>query len=61
MLSTTAEVDTDVREIFWFAGKQFIGKAAPNPILEWNATAGDHEITALDDHGRSGSCHVTAR
>jgi penicillin-binding protein 1C len=56
-----AKVDTDVREIFWFAGKQFIGKAAPNQILEWNAIAGGHEITALDDHGRAGSCHVTAR
>jgi penicillin-binding protein 1C len=56
-----AKVDTDVREIFWFAGRQCIGKAAPNQILEWNAIAGDHEITALDDHGRAGSCHVTAR
>jgi penicillin-binding protein 1C len=61
MIPLRAKVDADVREIFWFAGKQFIGKAAPNQILEWNAAAGDHEITALDDHGRAGSCHVTAR
>jgi membrane carboxypeptidase/penicillin-binding protein PbpC len=43
------------RETFWFAGKQFVGKAAPNQVLEWTAAAGDYEITALDDHGRAGS------
>jgi hypothetical protein len=26
------------REIFWFAGKQFVGKAPPNQVLEWTAT-----------------------
>jgi penicillin-binding protein 1C len=36
-----AKSDADVREIFWFAGKQFVGKAAPNQVLEWPATAGD--------------------
>jgi penicillin-binding protein 1C len=56
-----AKADGDVREIFWFAGKQFVGKAAPNQILEWNAAAGDYEVTALDDHGRSGSCSVIVR
>jgi penicillin-binding protein 1C len=50
-----AKSDADVREIFWFAGKQFVGKAAPNQVLEWPATAGDYEVTALDDHGRAGS------
>ena len=38
------------RETFWFAGKQFVGKAAPNQVLEWTAAAGDYEVTALDDH-----------
>jgi penicillin-binding protein 1C len=56
-----AKADTDVREIFWFAGKQFVGKAAPNRIVEWAATAGDYEVTALDDHGRAGSHSVTVR
>ena len=54
-----AKADADVREIFWFAGKQFIGKAAPNQVLEWTAATGDYEVTALDDHGRAGS-HVIA-
>ena len=56
-----AKTDGDVREIFWFAGKQFVGKAAPNQVLEWNARAGDYEITALDDHGRSGSYNIIVR
>ena len=42
-------------------GKRFVGKAAPNEVLEWTATAGDYEITALDDHGRVGSCSVVVR
>jgi len=56
-----AKTESDVREIFWFAGKQFVGKATPNEVLEWNAAAGDYEITALDDHGRAGSRSVTVR
>ena len=56
-----AKADADVREIFWFAGKQFVGKAAPNQVLEWTATAGDYEVTALDDHGRAGSHSVVVR
>jgi len=56
-----AKADADVREIFWFARKQFVGKAAPNQVLEWTATAGDYEVTALDDHGRAGSHSVLVR
>ncbi len=56
-----AKADADVREIFWFAGKQFVGKAAPNQVLEWTAVAGDYEVTALDDHGRAGSHSVVVR
>jgi penicillin-binding protein 1C len=57
----SAKTDGDVRQIFWFAGKQFVGKAAPNQVLEWSALAGDYEITALDDHGRSGSYDIIVR
>jgi membrane carboxypeptidase/penicillin-binding protein PbpC len=56
-----AKAEGDVREVFWFAGRQFVGKAAPNEVLEWTATIGDYEITALDDHGRAGSCSVIVR
>ena len=56
-----AKADADVREIFWFAGKQFVGKAAPNQVVEWLAATGDYELTALDDHGRAGSHSVVVR
>jgi penicillin-binding protein 1C len=56
-----AKTEADVREIFWFAGKQFVGKAPPNQVLEWTAAAGDYEVTALDDHGRAGSHSVVVR
>ena len=56
-----AKAEADVREIFWFAGKQFVGKAAPNQVLEWTATAGDYEVTALDDHGRAGFHSIVVR
>jgi penicillin-binding protein 1C len=56
-----AKTDADVREIFWFAGKQFVGKAPPNQVVEWTASIGDYEVTALDDHGRSGSHTVVVR
>jgi penicillin-binding protein 1C len=56
-----AKADADVREIFWFVGKQFVGKASPNQVLEWTAAAGDYEVTALDDHGRAGLHSVVVR
>ena len=56
-----AKVDADVREVYWFAGKKFIGQAGPDEFLGWDTAAGDYEITALDDHGRASSCSVIVR
>ena len=56
-----AKVDGDVRAVYWFAGKKFIGQAGPDEFLGWDTAAGDYEITALDDHGRVSSCNVTVR
>jgi penicillin-binding protein 1C len=53
-----AKVDGDVQRIYWFAGKKFIGQAGPDQFLGWDASAGDYELTALDDHGRAASCSV---
>jgi len=39
----------------------FIGQAGPDEFLGWDTAAGDYEITALDDHGRAGSCNVIVR
>ena len=56
-----AKVDGDVRAVYWFAGKKFIGQAGPDEFLGWDTAAGDYEITALDDHGRASSCNVIVR
>ena len=56
-----ARADADVREIYWFAGKTFIGKAPPQEVISWKASAGRYELIALDDHGRSGSSAITVQ
>ena len=56
-----AKTDADVREIYWFADKTFIGKSNVTEMLTWKSTPGDYQLTALDDHGRSTSCNVTVR
>ena len=56
-----AKTDADVHEVYWFAGKTFIGKAKATDIISWKPSQGSYELTALDDHGRAGSCTVTVR
>jgi penicillin-binding protein 1C len=56
-----AKADADVREIYWFAGKTFIGKAAPQEVISWKASVGRYELIALDDHGRSASSAITVQ
>ncbi|HEY5992426.1 MAG TPA: penicillin-binding protein 1C [Candidatus Udaeobacter sp.] len=56
-----AKADADVREIYWFAGKTFIGRAPPQDVISWKASAGRYELVALDDHGRSGSSAITVQ
>ena len=56
-----AKTDADVREIYWFAGKTFIGKSTVTELLTWKSAPGDYQLTALDDHGRATSCSVSVR
>ena len=56
-----AKADADVREVYWFAGKTFIGRAPPQEVISWKASAGRYELIALDDHGRSGSSAITVQ
>jgi hypothetical protein len=37
------------------------GKSAATDILSWKSAPDHYELTALDDHGRSGSCSVIVR
>jgi len=56
-----AKTDADVREIYWFADKSFIGKSRAADMLSWKSSRGSYQLIALDDHGRSASCNVTVR
>ncbi|MBV9619191.1 MAG: hypothetical protein JO201_08260 [Verrucomicrobia bacterium] len=56
-----AKADADVREIYWFADKTFIGKSRAADVLTWKSPPGTYQLIALDDHGRSGSCRVDIR
>jgi penicillin-binding protein 1C len=53
-----AKADADVREIYWFTGKTFIGRAPPQEVISWKTSPGRYELIALDDHGRSGSSAI---
>jgi penicillin-binding protein 1C len=50
-----AQTEADVEQIYWFADKQFIGRAAPREPLTWTPGPGAHWLTAVDDAGRANS------
>ena len=56
-----AKTEADVREIYWFADKAFIGKCDAKDSLSWKCSPGRYELNALDDHGRSGSSAITVQ
>ena len=56
-----AKTDADVREVYWFADKTFIGKSRAADMLSWKSSPGSYQLIALDDHGRAGSCWVRVR
>src|SRR5438552_3195494 len=60
-IALRAKTDADVREIYWFAGNTFIARTNPQDVVTWKAAPGSYELTALDDHGRAGSCAVTVQ
>ena len=57
-LTLQAQTETDVEQIYWFADKQFIGRAAPRDPVPWNPAPGTYCLTAVDDEGRADSENV---
>ncbi len=50
----SAAVDSGVTRIHWFAGASYLGSSAPNEPFLWEPEqAGELEISAVDDRGRS--------
>ena len=60
-IALRAKTDADVREIYWFAGNTFIARSNPQDVIAWKAAPGSYDLTAVDDHGRAGSCAVTVQ
>jgi len=54
-LTLQARTEADVEEVYWFADKQFIGRAAPREPVAWTPGPGTYCLTAIDDAGRAGS------
>jgi penicillin-binding protein 1C len=54
-LTLQAQTDPDVDQVYWFAGRQFIGRAAPRDPIPWTPAPGSYWLTAVDDAGRAGS------
>jgi penicillin-binding protein 1C len=52
-LPLTAQADSGVKKIHWFAGSEYLGCTMPGQALTWNAKPGKWRIVALDDQGRS--------
>ena len=54
-LTLQARTETDVKQIYWFADKRFIGRASPREPVAWTPGPGTYWLTAVDDAGRAGS------
>ncbi len=51
--------DGDARELFWFAGGQFLGKSGPGEDLYWEPGPGEYDLILLDDRGLSADRHIS--
>jgi len=49
----SAAVDADVKELFWFVGGRYVGKAARDASFFWKPSSGDFTVRVVDDHGRA--------
>lgn len=58
-LALQADTDAGVKKLFWFSGSSFLGSCLPGEPLRWTPPPGQHQLLALDDHGRSATCRVT--
>jgi penicillin-binding protein 1C len=55
-ITLRATTGAGVREVYWFVGKSFVGKAAPGASLAWRAEApGSFMVRAVDDQGQADS------
>ncbi len=53
-----ADADADAAYVYWFAGRVFLGRVAPDETLWWDPPPGMTELRAVDDLGRSAVLRV---
>ena len=53
-----ATVDADVKTIYWFVDKLYVGSAHGNEPLWWTAQPGKFVVRAIDDHGRADAVNI---
>ncbi|MBS0659008.1 MAG: penicillin-binding protein 1C [Verrucomicrobia bacterium] len=53
-----ARAAAEIRKIYWFADRRFLGTSAPLEPLAWTPAAGTHQLEALDDQGRVATAAV---
>ncbi len=58
-LSLRAEAEADVKRIYWFADRTFLGTSERDIPLSWKPNPGSYQVIAMDDQGRSDTCAVT--
>ncbi len=53
-IALNATADADVRALYWFADRSYIGRSPPGRTLFWRPrVAGDYTLRVVDDHGRA--------
>lgn len=50
--------NSDTRKVFWFDGSQFLGSSSPDKSLRWLPSAGQHQLTAVDQDGRKAEAQI---
>ena len=49
-----ASIDSDGKQMYWFAGNQYVGSSTHDQTLSWRPPAsGRHALHVVDEHGRS--------
>jgi penicillin-binding protein 1C len=56
----SATLDSSSQAIYWFAGGEYLGRAARGEVIAWRPrAAGAYNLTAIDDHNRAASRNIT--
>ncbi len=56
----SAATDADVKELFWFVDRRYVGRVSDDAVFFWKPEIGKFTVRVVDDHGRAAkrSIHV---